>query len=701
MQPEWPGQKQATVQFVYNATASRTLTVNDASISNCNILVYNTAGQRVAGSYNASGEVTGMSLETSRGELYKFYCVCNIGDITSDPRFATEMGLTGYQYTIADYSGIINGSGAVPMSGNTGYLLISDGMNIHIDLTRCVAMITIRLDSRLQNADIEFDSVTMKNVPARVGLFSDASPTSASDCLATGDAARGAELYSFNHGHPISFYMFENAQGDLLPANTSCRTKFFASGSLYSQICSYIELEGYYNDSNSGTPRYGPFTYRFYLGGNTTTDFSIVRNHHYDIVVELYDDGVDEPGWRVDDYLIPYATEVIVTPPSYTFYAPSGTVQLTATVLPADACQTVTWRSSNPSVASVDARGLVTAHSYGTATVTATATDGSGASDYSVISVIQPRTPVRIRPNYLPENKWLVITGSSVSDLEVTITYSDGSERVLTGAEALATVDTNEGWIVSGGRVAAPDFPSAGEMFWVLNYTENGHTVSFISTGEVITPEDIYTLTVVNKVAKKPNDSTDTPMVCHITILPYWQNWGNALDRVSMSCSSPYVEICSGGYRLKGNATINGYHSFTITGTFVDWFNNSFSYTRTISLYVYQWREHYYNVCIDTSVREHIDTSFGSQEQPDNIIVRAYLTDSYNGSQLVLEQHTPANYDQDGNLIQSGFSFTWYNQTLYVQMQDYREFTFDYDRSGNYLTHGYTTENGVYIYYEQ
>ena len=114
-------------------------------------------------------------------------------------------------------------------------------------------------------------------------------------------------------------------------------------------------MDGYYDDQNRANSRYGNFTYRFYLGGNSTTDFSLVRNRHYEIIIELNDDGVDEVSWRVDEDLTPYVTSIVVNPSEYTFWGITGTCQLTATVRPATAVSTATWSSSNPAVATVSA----------------------------------------------------------------------------------------------------------------------------------------------------------------------------------------------------------------------------------------------------------------------------------------------------------------------------------------------------------
>ena len=65
---------------------------------------------------------------------------------------------------------------------------------------------------------------------------------------------------------------------------------------------------------------------------------------------------------------------------------PRQTLQLTATVTPANAVvRDVTWASSNTSVATVNANGLVTAVANGTATITATTVDGGFRASVTVI----------------------------------------------------------------------------------------------------------------------------------------------------------------------------------------------------------------------------------------------------------------------------------------------------------------------------
>ncbi|NLI74781.1 MAG: Ig-like domain-containing protein [Euryarchaeota archaeon] len=72
-------------------------------------------------------------------------------------------------------------------------------------------------------------------------------------------------------------------------------------------------------------------------------------------------------------------------------------LQLTATVLPENAsCKVVTWSSSNESVATVDVTGNVTAHSEGTAIITATTVDG-GHTEQCEVTVTPPMSGTSVR----------------------------------------------------------------------------------------------------------------------------------------------------------------------------------------------------------------------------------------------------------------------------------------------------------------
>ena len=99
------------------------------------------------------------------------------------------------------------------------------------------------------------------------------------------------------------------------------------------------------------------------------------------------------------------ATDISLDKTSLTFTAKNQTAALTATVLPSNTTnKSVTWTSSNTSVATVDANGKVTAVANGTATITAKTNDGSNLSATCKVTVEIPE------PGVFSNNKLYTLT---------------------------------------------------------------------------------------------------------------------------------------------------------------------------------------------------------------------------------------------------------------------------------------------------
>ena len=122
---------------------------------------------------------------------------------------------------------------------------------------------------------------------------------------------------------------------------------------------------------------------------------------------------------------------------------------ITATVKPDDATnKALTWTSSDETVATVDATGKVTGKKIGTATITATARDGSGVSGSCTVTVLSHVKKVTVTPANLTlgQNKSYTLKATvevfgSGTDTGVTWTSSDTT---------IATVDAT-------GKVTATD----------------------------------------------------------------------------------------------------------------------------------------------------------------------------------------------------------------------------------------------------
>ncbi|MBO4768891.1 MAG: Ig domain-containing protein, partial [Bacteroidales bacterium] len=124
------------------------------------------------------------------------------------------------------------------------------------------------------------------------------------------------------------------------------------------------------------------------------------------------------------------------------------TGNLAATVLPENATdKSVTWSSSNASVASVDADGKVTGVAAGTATITATTTDGGKTATCAVtvkdvISYSLAISPKTAEINALASQTYVVkLTTvkngvSSESEVEATLSTSDFGVATVDGLVA-------------------------------------------------------------------------------------------------------------------------------------------------------------------------------------------------------------------------------------------------------------------------
>lgn len=149
-----------------------------------------------------------------------------------------------------------------------------------------------------------------------------------------------------------------------------------------------------------------------------------------------------------------YGVEIVVTytaeevHPTSVSVSPStasvevgNTVQLTETVLPNNATnKSVTWSSSNPSVATVDSDGLVTGVSAGNATITVTTVDG-GLTDTCAITVTPAVTYEYILTDTMEVGKNYLIANGNSGSVRL-LTNESGGSRQLVGA--LATVNNNK-----------------------------------------------------------------------------------------------------------------------------------------------------------------------------------------------------------------------------------------------------------------
>ena len=121
----------------------------------------------------------------------------------------------------------------------------------------------------------------------------------------------------------------------------------------------------------------------------------------------------------------------------------SSPLQLTPTVTPGSSASNISWSSSNPSVATVDASGLVTGASVGTCYITATSSEGVNVFSTVRITVVPTPPITNITLNELAKTLYLGDFLSKVT-LTATITPSESAGVGVTWSSSnpdIATVN--------------------------------------------------------------------------------------------------------------------------------------------------------------------------------------------------------------------------------------------------------------------
>jgi len=133
-------------------------------------------------------------------------------------------------------------------------------------------------------------------------------------------------------------------------------------------------------------------------------------------------------------------TGVTVSPTS-AIINKNTTTQLTATVLPTNASnQGITWTSSNTSVATVNASGLVTGVAKGSATITVKTNDG-GKTATCTVTVNDIVTPIPVTGVTVIPTTASVVKGTSIQ-LTATVAPSNATNKTVSWSTSNASIAT-------------------------------------------------------------------------------------------------------------------------------------------------------------------------------------------------------------------------------------------------------------------
>ena len=384
--PEGTDKVEITLECGAPVHTKSSLSVAEDKVSNANILVFdNASGCLDQAVYFSS--TSGMSVTLVNGNRYDIYVLANVGDVTSTVKASYGKESTfaaSYTHTFADFASV-TADGFPMASKECKTVTAGSASSTTITIERLVA----RYDVKIDRSSLSGSTLTVKSVRVRQGALSFAPFASAasrkSSSVADGDFASGDDLTELNGGSAVSFYLLENRQGVLLEGNSDPWAKVPGSIAAYKDCCTYLEMTCSYAGPSRTAEN---VTYRMYLGGDATTDFSITRNTVYTLTLCPTDSGLDKTSWKIDPGEVTHIPEItysyaLALTPASASVKKGSTTALTATwykytytdgVLTdtgkTDVTASATWTSSATGVATVSA-GTVTGIAAGSATITA------------------------------------------------------------------------------------------------------------------------------------------------------------------------------------------------------------------------------------------------------------------------------------------------------------------------------------------
>ena len=177
--------------------------------------------------------------------------------------------------------------------------------------------------------------------------------------------------------------------------------------------------------------------------------------------------------------------------------------KITATVAPSNATnKNLTWHSSNNSVASVGQDGTVYGVSTGSATISATATDGSGKAAYCTVTVTGSTVPVQ---GVTLNKASMVIKRGTTGTLTATVTPANATDKTVSWSSSDTSIATVSSGVVTGVAVGTATITvtttdGGKTATCTVNVTANGSMSADPVTVNSVTTSASTTFTALNMV---------------------------------------------------------------------------------------------------------------------------------------------------------------------------------------------------------
>lgn len=400
--------------------------VDDSKIMTLDIFLYNNLG-RLFESYSFSnGEV--ISIDLPVGQSYMVYALANVGGFTP-PVSESEMREVSIGWP--GLEGIT--SGGFPMA-HTGTLTVANGNNSYtMEFVRLVARYDLLIDRCNLEGSFEVTGVRLRNSAYDVFPFSIRAATATLD----GDIAKTSDLQLLNTGSAVSFYMYENLQGNLLPDNRDPWAKIPDNIPAAKHLCTFIEIEGkYIGGGVSAGLNAEKMTFRIYLGSDNTSSFDITRNTIQTLTFLPSDNSISTESWKVDPGIVEDNRSIGWDPLVLNLFSmghDTASLVLSPAGLPIRLTGSEEFLNGHLSYSRQGERVIIFSTSNITAPTSATLTAGTLDLKKSSILQINVVPSLFITDMIVEPCDTSLFYGNSMQ-LSVTAIWSDGSTSDITGA---------------------------------------------------------------------------------------------------------------------------------------------------------------------------------------------------------------------------------------------------------------------------
>ena len=259
-------------------------------IENLCVMAYSQEDGRLA--YMQTGRSAEEIEMEMRSGVYNIYVTANMGAFDAPTQ---EKDIQNASYSIESLSDI---AGRLPMCWK-GKTEIKAGTNttVYASLSRLVSKVGFSIETGILDG-LKITSVKVCQGAGKLRPFMEGgSRILSADEAIDGDRASNEDIRLLAEGKEMYFYVTENCQGELLPDNDDPWSKVPESIGDISDLCTYIEMEGEWEE---GADYEGSVTYRFYLGEDASKNFDIRRNSIQSLTLYLKEESFDKISWKID-----------------------------------------------------------------------------------------------------------------------------------------------------------------------------------------------------------------------------------------------------------------------------------------------------------------------------------------------------------------------------------------------------------------